>query len=61
MLKSRKFKRKAVCLGLTATLIAGFAVTFVVPISAVFATVTVSHGNSPLMSKGRSLSSGFSA
>ncbi len=34
MLKSRKFKRKAVCLGLTATLIAGFAVTFVVPTAA---------------------------
>lgn len=34
MLKSRRFKRKAVCLGLTATLIAGFAVTFVVPTAA---------------------------
>ncbi len=34
MLKSKRFKRKAVCLGLTATLIAGFTVTFVVPTAA---------------------------
>lgn len=34
MLKSRRLKRKAVCLGLTATLVAGFAVTFVVPTAA---------------------------
>lgn len=34
MLKSRRFKKKAVCLGITATLMAGFAVTFVVPTAA---------------------------
>ncbi len=34
MLKSKRLKRKAVCLGLTATLVAGFAVTFVVPTAA---------------------------